>query len=99
MKKFTNYNNTEKKAETSLVEKINILVESASVEVEGEETPWTKNISVKSTPEIVEAINKLIQESILKEKLELLEKAKKSTFTGDVSWISDEIEKIKNQLK
>jgi hypothetical protein len=98
MRKFTEYNNTEKKAESSLSEKINLLVESASVEVEGEATPWTKNISVKSTPEIVEAIQKLVAESILKEKLELLEKAKKSTFTGDVSWISEEIEKIKKQL-
>jgi hypothetical protein len=99
MKKFTDYNNTEKKAKFSLVEKINMLVESASVEVEGEETPWTKNISVKSTPEIVEAIQMLVAEAVLKEKLELLERAKTSTFTGDISWISDEIEKIKNQLK
>jgi hypothetical protein len=96
MKKFTGF---EDKKEVTLEDKINQLLETLAIEVEGEEKPWEKSISVKSTPEFMSAIQKLVKETYLKESLVLLEKAKNSHFTGDISWIADEIEIIKENLK
>jgi hypothetical protein len=97
MRKFTGFEDTKK--ETTMESKINQLLETLTIEVEGEEKPWEKNIVIKSTPEFQAAIQQLAMETYLKERLAILEKAKNSHFTGDISWISDEIELVKESLK
>lgn len=104
MKKFTdleniNENNTIKIG-IDLNSRIQQLIdENLNIEIEGEEKPWEKSFKITADSKFYEGIEKLINNLYHKEKLEILDKARKSHFTNDFRWMDVEVEKIRESLK
>lgn len=98
MKKFTQIDESSQDNLT-FDEKISKLVESLEIIIDNEPEAASKNITVKSSEEFISNIKKLITETYLKDKLSLLDKLKSTMYSGNSSWIEDEITTIQESMK
>lgn len=98
MKKFSQINESTHDS-LSFEEKIDKLIESLDIVVDNDPDAASKNITIKSNEEFVNSVKKLMMETYLKEKLSLLDKLKSTLYSGNASWVDDELHYIKENLK
>lgn len=104
MKKFSdlnnNNNNNEEIQESFSIENEidNLIKESLTIEIVGEDKPWEKDFQIKAEGKFYENIQNVINKIYHKEKVELLEKARQSFFTQNYEWINEEVDKINESL-
>ncbi len=98
MKKFSQINESTHDS-LSFEEKIDKLIESLDIIVDNDPQAASKNIIIKSNVEFVNSIKNLMLETYLKEKLTLLDKLKSTLYSGNNSWVDDEVNYIKENLK
>lgn len=100
MKKFSNINESKKVEKVDIFEsKVEDMISSLDVDIEGIDEPWKKNISIKANEEFKSKLKDLVNLTYLKEKSSFLDKAKKSQFTRDMSWIEEEISLMNESMK
>jgi uncharacterized protein involved in exopolysaccharide biosynthesis len=105
MQKFTNMGNEDKSLNESVsteeTTKISIdkLLETLSIEIEGDESEITVDYKVKPTDKFYEGIKTVINEIYHKEKIALLEKARMNHLLNNVAWIDEEMDSIKESIK
>lgn len=101
MKKFTSYEEASKVEINNiegLVEKL--LKENVSLEIVGEEKPWTGEIDVKANDELIQSLKAYIDQEINKSNLNLLERIRLSYYKNNsLDVIDDEIKSIRENLK
>ncbi len=99
MKKFSNFNSEEKSQIDIKTHIQKLLKENISVEIKGDEKPWTKDIEVNTdiNDQFMQKMEEYINNEIVKSKLELLESVRIAYYNNSIlSFIEDNIDKIKN---
>ena len=100
MEKFTNINESkESKNFLSINDRILKLLEGLDIEISAVDEPWKGDVNIKPSEDFYNGIKEIINEEYGKEKMVILENAKTSVITKDISWIDDEIDKIKKNDK
>lgn len=100
MKKFTSYEEAPKINESIEMFVDKLLKEDISLEISGEEKPWTKEFDVKANKELVKNLKQYIESEIAKSNLNLLEKIKLAHYKNNsLDVIDDEIKNIRENLK
>jgi hypothetical protein len=98
MKKFTQINESNNGDKNlSINDRILNLLESLDIEIVGVEKPWVGDVKINPSEDFYKGIKNIINEEYGKEKMSILENAKTSVVTKDISWIDDEIDKLKNK--
>ncbi len=98
MKKFTQINESvSNDNDLSINDKILNLLESLDIEIVGVKEPWVGDVKINPSEDFYNGIKDIINEEYGKEKMSILENAKTSVVTKDISWIDNEIDKIKNK--
>lgn len=97
MKKFTLIDTYKKEVlieDTFEIKANKIILENLNIETSDTEN-ISGNFTIVADEMFYENLKKLVNSIFINEKLELLEKTKMAIFSGDISWVEDEIEKIK----
>ena len=100
MKKFTTYEETIKSDNTieNFVDKL--LKENVSLEITGEEKPWSNEIDVKANEELITKLKSYIEQEVSKSNLTLLEKSRLAYYQNkSLDFIDEEIKNIREKLK
>jgi hypothetical protein len=102
MKKFSNLNNSENndvQKNVDINKEIKSLVENLSIEIESDNKVWENDFKINTDSKFYENMESALNRLFKEEKIKLLEKAKRSILMRDVSWIDDEIEKVRDSFK
>ena len=97
MKKFTLLDTYKKDdfIEESFESRANkIILENLSIETTNIEEV-SSDFKIVADTHFYENLQKLVNNIFINEKIEFLEKSKNAIFRGDISWIEDELEKLK----
>jgi hypothetical protein len=100
MKKFTNYEESTNES-IGIEGFVNKLIkENISLEISGEEKPWTNDIDVKANDKLVSDLTDYIEQEVYKANLNLLEKVRLSYYQhNSLDVIDEEIKNIRKNLK
>lgn len=99
MKKFSQINESTNMKNLSFEEKVEILIKHLDVVIDNDTEIANKNIEISTNEDFMNGIKGLLTETFLVEKLNLLDRIKRTYHTGDASWIDSEISIIKENLK
>lgn len=100
MKKFSNYE-YKPKSETNIEDYLDLLLkENITLEISGEEKPWTSEIEIKTNEEIISNLKDYIEQETLKANLIILEGIKIAYYKNELlNTVDNEIEIIRKKIK
>lgn len=95
MKKFSKIDDAVTPQPLSLIaKKVEKLMETLSVDIEGQSQPWVSTIQIARTEAFDTVLRELVDVVYEQEKRELLESARTAIIKRDLSWVNEQVQSL-----